>query len=381
MELRKIRIDNTTDVAEFIKAASFVSSHISDIRSDSADEISFEFDNTITEKEIDGVIKDLENLSQKMRLSSGQDETFCKNSIFNPQYHDPFLNTRNIFYFGNSQIGLTGKGLFLLNYFDSTFEKMAMKLGAVKKAYPALLPVQEYLKTGYIKKSPQFAIFCSPVKDSMNDVENLNSAISENNGKEKLKEPEFALSPSACFHTYIEYQNQILKEEKIITFKQNVFRNEGRLNYKELGRLMDYHVREIVFIGSHDFVERNRIKIMNDAAKFLKNLNLNGDITLASDSFVLPKMQMYKTIQKIDRTKYEMHLNTDKTKTISVASFNLHGKAFTDPFNISVENIDTETGCVGFGLQRWVIAFVSQYGWDEKNWPKSIRTAYEKQED
>lgn len=188
-------------------------------------------------------------------------------------------------------------------------------------------------------------------------------------------------TPSACFHTYIEYQNQTLDKNSVITFKQNVFRNEGRLNYKEKGRLMDYHVREIVFIGDEKFVEKQRLQLMKDSEVFMKEHQLEGDISLATDSFVLPKMQMYKTIQKIDKTKYEMHLNVEKDKNISVASFNLHGKAFTDPFNISVKDTDTVTGCVGFGLQRWVIAFVCQYGWDEQNWPEKIKKAYMQKKD
>ena len=36
------------------------------------------------------------------------------------------------------------------------------------------------------------------------------------------------------------------------------FRNEGRFNYSEIGRLMGYHVREIVMIGSADFVSNIR---------------------------------------------------------------------------------------------------------------------------
>jgi seryl-tRNA synthetase len=75
-------------------------------------------------------------------------------------------------------------------------------------------------------------------------------------------------------------------------------------------------------------------------------------------------------------------MNTDLNHTISTASFNLHGKAFTDPFNISVKNCkDTVTGCIGFGLQRWLTAFISQYNWDDNNWPEIIKQEYIKVND
>ena len=109
----------------------------------------------------------------------------------------------------------------------------------------------------------------------------------------------------------------------------------------------------------------------------MSKLQLVGDISLASDSFVVPKMQMYRKIQHIDKSKYEMHLNISSDKSISTASYNLHGKAFTDPFNISVENCeDTVTACVGFGLQRWILAFLSQYGFNEEYWPEEVKSEY-----
>lgn len=381
MSFIKVKTNTSTDIAEFIKAANFVSPHITDIKTASFEDICFYFDDIVSPTEIDCISNELEKLIKKFNKSDIEDELFYKSNVDISEYFDAYEKNKNVFFFTDSQLGFGEKGIFLLNYFDSAFERFALNLGAVKKIYPVLLSVPEYLKTGYIKKSPQYAILCSSVKDSMSDVEKLNSSILDSNAKEKLKEPEFALSPSACFHTYIEYQNQTLDKNSVITFKQNVFRNEGRLNYKEKGRLMDYHVREIVFIGDEKFVEKQRLQLMKDSEVFMKEHQLEGDISLATDSFVLPKMQMYKTIQKIDKTKYEMHLNVEKNKNISVASFNLHGKAFTDPFNISVKDTDTVTGCVGFGLQRWVIAFVSQYGWDERNWPEKIKKAYVQKKD
>lgn len=269
------------------------------------------------------------------------------------------------------------KGKFLFEYFDELFGKIAYQLGAIEKMYPALLPIGGYSKTGYLKKTPQYAIFCSTVNDSINNLEQTDVAIRNRNVKEIVKEPEYALSPSACFHTYIEYENSSLEKNTIITFRQNVFRNEGRLNYRELGRLCDYHVREIVMIGSSEYVIKMRNQIMEKSTEIMKNLNLDGDISLASDSFVVPKMQMYRKIQRVDKSKYEMHLKVSDNKTISTASFNLHGRAFTDPFNISVDNCeDTVTACVGFGLQRWVIAFLSQYSLEERKWPLQVKEKY-----
>ena len=34
-----------------------------------------------------------------------------------------------------------------------------------------------------------------------------------------------------------------------------------------------------------------------------------------------------------------------------------------------------ESGCVGFGLERWVYAFLSQRGLDRDAWPARVREA------
>lgn len=61
-------------------------------------------------------------------------------------------------------------------------------------------------------------------------------------------------------------------------------------------------------------------------------------------------------------------------KALAAASFNLHGTAFTKPFNIKIRNVNYPvTGCIGFGIERWVLGFLAQYGLCEKNWPKDVR--------
>ena len=336
------------DVNEFIKSICFVSPDIQNV--------------VITE---DGIEIEISDAGKTMELRAMLIEMMKKYTIPNKiqeTYYENYLNDK-IFY----DIGVQENEVIFFAY----------ELGAIEKLYPVLLPLDAYSMTGYVRKTPQYAIFCSTVKESLKELEQTDAAVHNKKIKEIIKEPRFALSPSACFHTYIEYKDKTLKDNTIITFRQNVFRNEGRLNYNEIGRLCDYHVREIVMIGSNEFILESRNKIMQKSKELMSKLQLIGDISLASDSFVVPKMQMYRKIQHIDKSKYEMHLNISPDKSISTASYNLHGKAFTDPFNISVENCeDTVTACVGFGLQRWILAFLSQYGFNEEYWPEEVKSEY-----
>lgn len=371
-----IQVDERTDYAEFIKAISFISPLVEGFEEIEGG-VKIFFSPQADENELK---QKTEKILDKFKLTStDDDQIYYENRNHKRKFFDLSKKNINLIQFGKGQIGFHEKGSFLMDYFDSKFCGFAAKFNALEKTYPAMLPLTGYAMTGYLKKSPQYAIFCSPIEESMEVLENTNKAVSEGNVKGIEKEPEFALSPSACFHAYLEYENQTFSHNTILTFKQNVFRNEGRFNFSEIGRLIDYHVREIVMVGTEAFVNSRREEFMELTKNFMNEINLDGSIRVSTDSFIIPKMQIYKKIQKIDKSKFETQLFINKGKSISTASFNLHGKAFTDPFNISVKKTkETVTGCVGFGLERWVLAFVAQYGWDEKNWPESIRETYQK---
>lgn len=120
-----------------------------------------------------------------------------------------------------------------------------------------------------------------------------------------------------------------------------------------------------------------RIEALEKAKELLNKWGLQACIQNAADPFVLPKMQKYRKIQLIDSSKYEVCLRMSENEDLAVASFNFHGTAFTHPFQIGIEGCkEPITGCVGFGIERWVVAFLTQFGSDEKNWPEEFRKEY-----
>ena len=369
----KMNIDTNVDIDEFRKAVSFVSKDILSCQI---------IDNIMTlelkeDSDTEYIMSTLTTISKKYKkmVDVGEVEYFNKNE--KKYYVDVIEEDQLFFVMGDGLLCLKGKAIFLFRFFEQSFAKIATNMGAIAKSYPVLLPVKEYAKTGYISRTPQYAMFCSDVHENMDELNELSKAVEENKISSYLNSPQLALSPSACFHTYVEMKNQVLEENSIVSFTQNVFRNEGRLNYNEIGRLKDYHVREIVFIGDEEFVLSSRNNVLNKTKEFVLQIGLEGKVQVSSDSFVLPKMQKYRKIQMIDSSKYELRLNVSDKKDIAVGSFNLHGVAFTSSFNIKVRNCkNTMTGCVGFGIERWVLAFLCQYGKDEKNWPECVRHFY-----
>ena len=373
MKRIEIELNKRIDKNEFSKIVGFLSEDILEYR--------IQDDKLIVEVEdstdIGSFIKNVEKISVKFRTNDNEEVIFE-----NPQKHNGYINSFEcVKSFSEGMLTLTGQALFLYKYFDEIFEYLLYDVfkndvcELIEKLYPVMLPVSSYRKTGYLKRSPQYSIFCSTVIEDITVLENMDE-LTEDEYQSIMNSPKYSLSPSACFHVYEEYANQELPKNTIVTFVQSVFRNEGRFNFSQFGRMKDYHVREMVFIGDEEFVNLSRSKMIQRINEYIKSINMNAKMQVASDPFVLPKMQTFKKIQKMEKSKYELLLAYNDEKYMSVASFNLHGSAFTYPFSITVKGKETVTGCIGFGLERFVLCFLSQYGENVENWPEIIKKSY-----
>lgn len=267
----------------------------------------------------------------------------------NCEFHslDEILKQGNIVRTENGGVCLSGISARLFDYFDKVFRKFAIINSAIEERYPVLLSKDTLIKTKYLNNYPGNSMY--------------------------VKDGNAVLSPSACFHVYERYKDTVFKDNTSLTFLQNVFRNEKDKN-NEFGRLRDYHVREIVFVGSEEYVDISINRMINQTSRFMVELGLKGDIESATDLFITPNMNRYKLIQMHNKAKYELRLEYDNNRDISVASFNRHGKTFSHTFNIGVSGVENVvSGCIGYGIERFVMAFLSQYGCNVKNMPKCVR--------
>jgi seryl-tRNA synthetase len=150
-----------------------------------------------------------------------------------------------------------------------------------------------------------------------------------------------------------------------------------------------FEMREIVALGSRSDVERFRLEMIDRAREMVSDLGLEGRIETASDPFflqdpraadvvpvnVLPEPRGRRIMQQILPLKYELRLTLDESgRTCAVASFNHHLDFFGRRFSIRLPSgAIAHSGCVAFGLERWVLAFLAQHGIDEHGWPEPVR--------
>lgn len=268
----------------------------------------------------------------------------------------------------------------LAEYFDEQFKEIGRQFGAETHTYPTLIPMEILERCRYFESFPQYVNFVMHLTENHDVISAfhqswINRHRDDFNFNAHFSNIKCALSPAVCLHTYKRYQNEEITSDlnKIITAKGKCFRYESN-NMKTLERLWDFTMREIVFIGEQEFVNEMRRKSISRLSSFVDKLGLHGYIEIANDPFFTNDAEKKKIYQLGFELKYELrlHLPSEK-KEISVGSFNIHQDFFGNTFNIGIRNKGAAfTGCTAFGIERWVYAFLSQYGLEMSLWPKEV---------
>ncbi|WP_186785986.1 hypothetical protein [Paenibacillus agilis] len=306
-------------------------------------------------------------------------------SNYQDDLFDQLLEKEMVYEMGEGQVCFGDKLIFLMDALDKIFKEMTIShFGAVEYRYPTLIPTKTLEKCGYFNSFPHFLMFVTRLH---NDIDNYRNFLEEYKSNDKIDSyllhnchnVDYCLPPTMCYHTYHQFQNTQHDEtqNRVITSIGKSFRYESKY-HRTLERLWDFSIREIVFMGSKDFVLESRQKFMEASFSIFQRLGLQGHCEVASDPFFCNEDTAAKIFnQRMQELKYELRLNVASDRTIAAASFNFHEHFFGEQFNI--KRGETEwmaTGCVGFGIERLAYAFISQHGLDEKDWAKVLSNGY-----
>lgn len=239
----------------------------------------------------------------------------------------------------------------ILSEVDTHFKDIAIEMGADEYHIPALISKDIIQRCGYFSTFPQHLTSVS----SLRNIEKKRAFESDINEGGNCN-CELYLTPAACLHLYPMFENSMI-DEKIITTRARVYRYENA-GFNGSTRLWDFTVREIVFIGTKEFVN-DKLELMKLHTKeFAKKIKLDVSISAACDNFYPTKHNLVKMkLQKNNSMKYECITKIDNND-IAICSYNYHGTHFSKEFNFDNKG-SIVTGCVGYGLERWVSAMQS----------------------
>ncbi|OIK06807.1 aminoacyl--tRNA ligase-related protein [Bacillus sp. MUM 13] len=260
----------------------------------------------------------------------------------------------------------------LFEFFDQKILNISNKFSAELREYPTVLPIGVMQKSQYHIHFPQnlFAMHDIP-----HDYKVLHTIRSNPEQIEQAFRLRGYLQPCICYHCYEEWADKKMTAG-IISAKGRCFRHELK-GERNINRKTEFTMREIVFVGNQEAVDNLRDSIMDETWKLFNELGFTGKIVTASDPFYYSDELGKISYQKLSNTKYELKVDSNiKSASVAIASFNNCFDQLSRKFNIKNSSGDEflSSGCVAFGLDRWVNTFITCYGTDKNQWPEPVKS-------
>jgi len=270
----------------------------------------------------------------------------------------------------------------LIDYFEGLFLELADSFGAVPYRFPTLIPARYLERANYFRSFPQSLTFVAHLREDLDVIDRFSqqAACDEhglNTSLDSFARIQALLSPAVCYHLYFALADKPLPDGQLIaTAVGNCFRYES-INLTSLERMWNFTMREVILVGSKDFVLEKREKGRQYMEQVFERVGLAYRVESATDPFFVGEFRKQVAFQSAFQLKYEIRAALPyKDSTLAVGSYNYHQDFFGRNLNIPLpDGSPAHTGCIAFGLERIAFAFLAQYGLDPQNWPVDVREA------
>jgi seryl-tRNA synthetase len=180
------------------------------------------------------------------------------------------------------------------------------------------------------------------------------------------------LAPAACYPLYPTLTGTLPEKGRLVSLTGWVYRHEPST---EPTRMQAFRVRELILAGSPEGVVEWRDMWLERGVQMLRDLGLPSTADVAADPFFGRAGVILADGQKAQKLKFEVLIPViSAEKPTAVCSFNCHQDKFGKTFDIRQNNGDVaHTACLGFGLERVVMALFRHHGFVVSEWPKAVR--------
>ena len=261
----------------------------------------------------------------------------------------------------------------VLEGFNSAVTRLAKNDRAEYFVYPPVIDRKVLEKVDYMDSFPHLAGTVHSFFGKELDARALSDRIhaGEPWGQE-MGITGVTLNPAACYPVYPSFTGTVPKEGKLVTMLNWVYRHEPS---PEPTRMQAFRVREFVRCGTPDQVVEWRDMWLQRGLTLLRALGLQAASDVASDPFFGKGGKMLAASQREQKLKFEVLVPViSKEKPTACCSFNFHEGHFGDVFDIrTLDGNVANTACLGFGLERCVMALFQEHGFDPVAWPSEVR--------
>jgi seryl-tRNA synthetase len=266
--------------------------------------------------------------------------------------------------------GLRGPLHALAEAIDRRFVRLASRFAAQPQAFGPLLPVGDLRKIDYFSAFPHLVMFPAAAdseEDNLREFARRNGADATG----PLIAPRSAaipavLAPAACYAVYISMEGTDASPlPRAVTVRSPCFRSERV--FEPLVRQQCFTMREIIHFGDiasvSAFLQEAREGVLEIAVQW----GLSPAVQVATDPFFDPTRSPKYLHAKLFPSKHEV-----VDCGIAIASLNNHRNYFGKAYGITAGGIPVHTGCVAFGIERWIAAILRTHGPEPAGWPTGL---------
>jgi len=261
----------------------------------------------------------------------------------------------------------------VLARFDGLITQLAKDDAAEFFVFPPVIDRTIIEKTAYLDSFPNLAGTVFSFFGNEREAKALSAKVT---GGEPWADTqgmtEVCLNPAACYPIYPTMTGTLPEKGRLITMFQWVYRHEPSL---EPTRMQSFRVREFVHAGAPEAVVAWRDMWLQRGVELLTSLGLPAKPDVAADPFFGRAGKMLANNQIEQKLKFEVLIPVISVeKPTACCSFNYHQDKFGDIFEIkSADGETAHTACLGFGLERCVMALFKTHGFRPADWPASVR--------
>jgi len=157
------------------------------------------------------------------------------------------------------------------------------------------------------------------------------------------------LTSAGCYGVYFRRRATQRPEREIVTVRVTCRRREER--YEPLRRQREFQMREVVAIGTADEVEAHLLSGAEFMSALAADLGIEAEFEVATDPF-FRRDDPRARHQQLFPTKRELVDGSG----LAIGSINFHRNFFGERCEIERDGEPVFSGCIAFGLERWVDA-------------------------
>ncbi|HJU67926.1 MAG TPA: hypothetical protein VJ650_06715 [Gemmatimonadaceae bacterium] len=267
-------------------------------------------------------------------------------------------------------VGLRGGALALLRRLERDITQLVQREAHDEWAPPPALAMRTLERAEYFSSFPFWLTAASHLPDDEMTLERIATDVEPVLAARAAATcTDVALPPALCYHVFERLAGQRLTTMQSVTLVGTCWRHEGE-RLSALERQWAFTMREIVCVGTASEIEDFRQRWMRFAGSLAARLDLDAGFLVATDPFFAPTARGKAIVQRVKGLKHELALPLGPERSTAAASFNNHEQFFGEAFGITLESGEpASSGCVAFGLERWLLAFLVAHGVESEGWP------------